>query len=135
MGRDGGATRQCLRLILAVDLDGHAAALPRPDLLGALVVKSCAAAGDHVRGPQRHLEDLARLYRLVTDPAAVDADHQPRALVTFEHGATDHLLAQSPSLSASAARACSSRHRARVAASADKLVDRWGDVLDRLGSM
>jgi hypothetical protein len=26
-------------------------------------------------------------------------------------------------------------HRARVAASADKLIDRWGDVLDRLGSV
>jgi hypothetical protein len=38
--------------------------------MAALVVKSCAAAGDQVRGPQRHLEDLARLYRLVTDPAA-----------------------------------------------------------------
>jgi predicted transcriptional regulator len=25
-------------------------------------------------------------------------------------------------------------HRARVEASADKLIDRWGDVLDRLGS-
>ena len=35
------------------------------------MVKACAAAGDHVRGPQRHLEDLARLYRLVTDPGAL----------------------------------------------------------------
>lgn len=26
-------------------------------------------------------------------------------------------------------------HRARVEASADKLIDRWGDVLDRLGSV
>ena len=26
-------------------------------------------------------------------------------------------------------------HRARVGASADKLIDRWGDVLDRLGSV
>jgi len=65
-------TRQALDRTqrIAVDLDGRVAALPRPDLQGALVVKACAAAGDHVRGPQRHLEDLARLYRLVTDPAA-----------------------------------------------------------------
>ena len=28
-----------------------------------------------------------------------------------------------------------SGHRARVEASADKLIDRWGDVLDRLGSV
>jgi hypothetical protein len=26
-------------------------------------------------------------------------------------------------------------HRARVEASTDKLIDRWGDVLDRLGSV
>ena len=35
------------------------------------MVKACAAASDHARGPQRHLEDLARLYRLVADPAAL----------------------------------------------------------------
>ena len=56
---------------VAVNLDGRTSVLPRPDLLGALVVKACAAASDHVRGPHRHLEDLARLYRLVTDPAAL----------------------------------------------------------------
>ena len=66
-------TRQALDRTrrVAVNLGGRVAALPRPDLLGALVVKSCAAAGDHVRGPQRHLEDLARLYRLVADPSAL----------------------------------------------------------------
>jgi hypothetical protein len=64
-------TRQALDRTqrVAVNLGGRIAALPRPDLLGALVVKACAAASDHVRGPQRHLEDLARLYGLVDDPA------------------------------------------------------------------
>ena len=56
---------------VAVNLGGRISALPRPDLLGALVVKASVAASDHVRGPQRHLEDLARLYRLVPDPAAL----------------------------------------------------------------
>ncbi|WP_157041675.1 hypothetical protein [Nitriliruptor alkaliphilus] len=73
-------TRQALDRTqrVAVDLGGCVAALPRPDLLGALVVKSCAAAGDHVRGPQRHLEDLARLYRLVGDPAALSPTAKDR---------------------------------------------------------
>ena len=66
-------TRQALDRTqrVAVTFDGRISALPRPSLLGALVVKASAAAGDHIRGPQRHLEDLARLYRLVTDPAAL----------------------------------------------------------------
>jgi hypothetical protein len=66
-------TRQALDRTqhVVVDLDGRVTAIPRPNLLGALVVKACAASGDHVRGPQRHLEDLARLYRLVSDPAAL----------------------------------------------------------------
>jgi hypothetical protein len=65
-------TRQALDRTqrIAVDVDGRAAALARLDLLGALVVKACAAASDRVLGPQRHLEDLARLCGLVTDPAA-----------------------------------------------------------------
>lgn len=66
-------TRQALDRTqrVAVNLGGRITALPRPNLLGALVVKASAAASDHVRGPQRHLEDLARLYRLITDPAAL----------------------------------------------------------------
>jgi hypothetical protein len=73
-------TRQALDRTqwVAVHLDGRVAALPRPDLLGALVVKACAAAGDHVRGPQRHLEDLARLYRLVTNPMALTPTNKDR---------------------------------------------------------
>jgi hypothetical protein len=61
-----------------VNLDGRVAAIPHPDLLGVLVVKACAASGDHVRGPQRHLEDLARLYRLVSDPAALTRTNKDR---------------------------------------------------------
>ena len=65
-------TRQALDRTrrVAVSLGDCVASLPLPALLGPLVVKSCAA-GDHVRGPHRHLEDLARLYRLVADPAAL----------------------------------------------------------------
>jgi hypothetical protein len=63
---------------VAVDLGGRISALPRPNLLGALVVKASAAAGDHVRGPRRHLEDLARLYRLVADPAALSPSAKDR---------------------------------------------------------
>lgn len=73
-------TRQALDRTqrIAVNLDGRISALPRPDLLGALVVKACAAASDHVRGPQRHLEDLARLYRLVTDPETLNPTAKDR---------------------------------------------------------
>jgi hypothetical protein len=73
-------TRQALDRTqrVAVHLDGRVAALPRPNLLGALVVKACAAASDAIRGPQRHLEDLARLYRLVADPAALAPTNKDR---------------------------------------------------------
>jgi hypothetical protein len=73
-------TRQALDRTqrVAVYLDGRISALLRPNLLGALVVKASAAAGDHVRGPQRHLEDLARLYRLVADPAALSPSAKDR---------------------------------------------------------
>ncbi|MEX0952789.1 MAG: hypothetical protein WDZ26_03065 [Nitriliruptoraceae bacterium] len=73
-------TRQALDRTqrVTVHLDNRVAAIPRPDLLGALVVKACAAAGDHVRGPQRHLEDLARLYQIVGDPAALTPTNKDR---------------------------------------------------------
>lgn len=44
----------------------------RPDLAGALVVKSVAAQKDRKRGPERHLADLAFLYSLVVDPAELN---------------------------------------------------------------
>lgn len=73
-------TRQALDRTqrVAVHLDGRVAALPRPNLLGALVIKACATAGDHIRGPQRHLEDLARLYRLGADPMALTPTSRDR---------------------------------------------------------
>lgn len=48
--------------------------LPRPDLLGAAVIKSCAAAGDTTekpgrdKAPERHAEDLARIYAMMDNP-------------------------------------------------------------------
>lgn len=64
-------TRQALDRTqqLAVSCEGRVGAIPRPDLLGALVIKSCAAASDRTAATVRHREDLARLYALVVDPA------------------------------------------------------------------
>lgn len=58
--------------------------LPRPDLLGALVLKACAAAGDRSnpdKDPDRHRHDLAVLYSLVPNPRqlAEAADGKDRA--------------------------------------------------------
>lgn len=52
-----------------VRLAGRLGALPRPDLLGALVIKACAARSDRTAAARRHRDDLARLYALVDDPA------------------------------------------------------------------
>lgn len=51
-----------------VQVDGRRGVAHRPDLCGALVVKSAAAKHDTRRGPERHLYDLALLYSLVADP-------------------------------------------------------------------
>ncbi|MEX1165107.1 MAG: hypothetical protein WEB03_16165 [Nitriliruptor sp.] len=48
--------------------------LPRPNLLGALVIKSCAASHDRTAATGRHREDLARLYSLVIDPVGLAQD-------------------------------------------------------------
>lgn len=63
-------TRQALDRTqqVAVVLAGRHGTIPRPNLLGALVIKSCAAANDRTAGTVRHREDLARLYSLVIDP-------------------------------------------------------------------
>lgn len=54
---------------VAVTLGQRHASLPRPSLLAAIVLKSCAAARDRSAASGRHLDDLARLYRLVADPS------------------------------------------------------------------
>jgi len=46
----------------------------RPDLLGALLVKSEAACHDSRRGPERHVTDLAFLYSMVADPLSIRAE-------------------------------------------------------------
>lgn len=53
---------------VAVRLGDREGLVPRPDLGGALLIKSRAATSDRTRGPERHLTDLAFLYALVPDP-------------------------------------------------------------------
>lgn len=48
---------------------GRRALVPRPNLLGAIVIKAAAANND--RQPQRHLTDLAFLVSMVDDPLAL----------------------------------------------------------------
>ncbi len=49
--------------------DGRGALVPRPSLLGAIVIKAAAVNND--RQPQRHLTDLAFLVSMVDDPVAL----------------------------------------------------------------
>jgi hypothetical protein len=69
-------TRQALDRTqqIAVIHDGRPGMIPRPDLLGALVIKSCAATSDRTAVTARHREDLARLYALVADPKQLAGD-------------------------------------------------------------
>lgn len=56
---------------IPVVVGDRSGSLPRPDLLGALVLKACAAAGDRSnpdKDPDRHRHDLAVLYSLVLNP-------------------------------------------------------------------
>lgn len=65
---------------VAVRLGDRGGVVPRPDVLGALVIKSAAAAldrgrsSDPTRRPERHAEDLAVLYTAVADPVALRAE-------------------------------------------------------------
>lgn len=49
--------------------DGRRAFVPRPNLLGAIVIKAAAVNND--RQPQRHLTDLAFLVSMAADPVAL----------------------------------------------------------------
>lgn len=65
---------------IAVRLGERNGVVPRPDSLGALVIKSRAAVldkarpTDPTRGPERHVEDLALLYAGIADPEMVRSD-------------------------------------------------------------
>lgn len=67
-----GGTRALQRTQLCpVSVNGRAGWVPRPDLLGGIVIKSCAAVKDRGGGhkdPARHIDDLAHLYARVPDP-------------------------------------------------------------------
>ena len=68
----GGATFALGRAEpVAVRACGRQGRVPRPDLVGALLIKAVAARRD--RRPERHLHDLAILLSLVADPARVAA--------------------------------------------------------------
>lgn len=64
---------------LAVRHGDREGIIPRPDVLGALVIKSRAAvldkgvSSDPARRPERHAEDLAVLYACAGDPTAARA--------------------------------------------------------------
>jgi hypothetical protein len=51
------------------------ALVPRPNLLGAIVIKSAAVSSDHY--PQRHLRDLAFLCGLAADPFELKSNLTP----------------------------------------------------------
>lgn len=56
---------------ITVAVGGRSGTIPRPDMLGALVIKSCAAVGDvgnRDKSPDRHRQDLAHLYARVAEP-------------------------------------------------------------------
>lgn len=73
VGMSGGSRALRRTAVRDVVLGERAGRLPVPDLLGALVIKSRAAASDRAHTtdpthrPERHLEDLAVLYACATD--------------------------------------------------------------------
>lgn len=73
----GGSAALRRTVPMRVRFAGRVAAVPVPDLVGALVIKSAAAALDRGRGPERHLRDLGLLYSLVDDPDRVAASLTP----------------------------------------------------------
>lgn len=65
----GGAQALARGERLPVLHDGRSALVPRPNLLGAIVIKAAAVNND--RQPPRHLTDLAFLVSMVDDPLAL----------------------------------------------------------------
>lgn len=67
-----GATQALRRTEpVAVRCGDQEGLLPCPNVLGAIVIKSCAAVApeqDRDKRPERHLDDLAILYAAVSDP-------------------------------------------------------------------
>lgn len=67
-----GGTQALTRTQLCpVSVNGRSGWVPRPNLLGAIVIKSCAAVADRGgrgRDPARHVDDLAQLYARIPDP-------------------------------------------------------------------
>lgn len=76
----GGSRALSRTIVRDVVLGERVGLLPVPDLLGAVVIKSRAAAADRTstsdpsHRPERHLEDLAVLYACVADLPALEAD-------------------------------------------------------------
>jgi hypothetical protein len=65
----GGTQALARTELVDVTHQGHTAALPRPSLLAALILKSAAVDVDP--DPARHLRDLALLCALIEDPFAM----------------------------------------------------------------
>lgn len=73
---DGGTQALRRTELVPVTCGGTRGMIPRPDLLGAVVAKSCAVVGDtrhrqeDGKAPERHSEDLAWLYAMMKDPSS-----------------------------------------------------------------
>jgi hypothetical protein len=73
-----GATQALLRTeCVPVDIAGTVRWIPRPSLLGAIVLKAIASATDNL-DPDRHRRDLAFLASLVDDPVILAAETTPK---------------------------------------------------------
>ena len=67
----GGTQALSRTQLCPVSVNGRTGWVPRPNLLGAIVIKSCAAVEDKGGGdkdPARHVDDLAHLYARIPDP-------------------------------------------------------------------
>lgn len=95
---------------VAVRYGDQTGQLPCPDVLGAIVIKSCAAVAreqDPDKRPERHLDDLAILYAAVSDPRAASrsCDKKDRQRIRRAGEPNWSLLPPDQSADAQAARA------------------------------